>query len=193
MRHGPACARPGARILVVGTTGTGKTALAARLARRLGYPHVELDALHWGPGWTPVPVEVFRERVGRATRGPCWVVDGNYSVVRDLLWPAADTLVWLDFSLAVILWRLVRRTLRRCILREPLWNGNRESFRQALGRNSILLWALRTYRQRRRNYPELLVRPEYRHLSVVRLRSPREAEAWLRALGTRGGPEPRHR
>lgn len=117
--------RPGRRIVVVGTTGSGKTTTARRLAANLGYPHVELDALHWEPNWTPAPVEVFRRRVREVTRAACWVVDGNYSQVRDVLWPAADTIVWLDYALPVIMGRLLRRTARRALPREELWNGNR--------------------------------------------------------------------
>nr|PZN42470.1 MAG: adenylate kinase [Bacillota bacterium] len=176
--------RPGRRIVVIGTTGSGKTTLARRLAAVLDYPHVELDALHWQPHWRPAPVEVFRQRVREVTSAPCWVVDGNYSQVREILWPAADTVVWLDYPLSVILGRLLRRTARRVLLREELWNGNREDFlRSFLSRDSILLWALRSYRRRRREYPALLARPEYRHLRAIRLRSPREAEAWLQTVG----------
>ncbi len=75
------------RVAVVGTSGTGKTMLASRVARRLGIPHVELDALYWEPGWSEVSTPVFRERAGQALQGDAWVVDGNYSKVRDLVWP----------------------------------------------------------------------------------------------------------
>jgi adenylate kinase family enzyme len=47
------------RIVVVGTTGSGKTTMAGQLAGRLGYPHVEQDALNWGPDWTMRPNEEF--------------------------------------------------------------------------------------------------------------------------------------
>ncbi|HEY8393255.1 MAG TPA: adenylate kinase [Thermaerobacter sp.] len=175
--------RRGRRIVVVGTTGSGKTTAARRLAAILGYPHVELDALHWEPNWTPAPLEIFRHRVREITRAGYWVVDGNYSQVRDVLWPAADTIVWLDYALPVILGRLLRRTTRRALLREELWNGNREDIvRSFLSRDSILLWALRSYRRRRREYPALFTRPEYGHLRVIRLRSPRETDTWLRAV-----------
>lgn len=172
----------------MGTTGSGKTTTARRLAETLGYPHVELDALHWEPNWTPAPVEVFRDRVRQAIQGACWVVDGNYSVVRDIVWPAADSVVWLDYSLPVIMGRLLRRTVRRSLCREELWNGNREHLLRALfSTDSILLWALRTYRRRRREYPELFRRPEHGHLKVIRLRTPRQTEAWLEMLGAAVG------
>ena len=173
----------GQRTAVVGTSGSGKTITASQIAHRLGIPHVELDALHWEPDWTPAPLDVFRERVARALSGDAWVVDGNYGKVRDVVWGRADTVVWLDYRLTVIMGQLVRRTWRRAVTREALWSGNRESLRQTLfSRESILLWALQTYRRRRREYPVLFDRPEYAHLMVVRLRSPRETRAWLSGL-----------
>ncbi len=168
------------RIVVVGTTGTGKTILAQELSKRLGIPHVELDALYWEPHWIEPTVEVFREKVSRAVSGEAWVVDGNYSKVRDLVWPRADTIVWLDLSLPVILRRLARRTLQRLLTQEELWSGNRERLRTALfSRNSLFVWALKTYRRRRRDFSALPSQPEFAHLRIMRLRSPRAVEAWL--------------
>ena len=171
------------RIAVVGTSGSGKTTLARRLAQWLGIEHVELDALHWGPDWTPAPREVFRERVWRALGEDAWATDGNYSVVRDIVWCRADTVVWLDYSLPVVMARVTQRTVRRFVTREQLWNGNQERFRQSfLSQNSIVWWALRTYRRRKREYPVLFARPEHAHLRVVHLSSPRAAGQWLRSL-----------
>lgn len=175
------------RIVVVGTTGSGKTTLARALAERLGYDHVELDALNWGPNWTAAPDDVFCERVRTAAERPRWVADGNYSRARPELWSRADTIIWLDYAMPVIMWRLLGRTLRRIFGRQELWSGNRERFvTQFFTRDSLLLWALRTYRRRRREYPKLFAQPEYAHLTVVRLRSPRETKRWL-ATVTAGG------
>src|SRR5213594_2068303 len=101
------------RIAVVGTTGAGKTTLARQLAQRLGLRHVELDALYWEPNWTSATTGVFRERTAQALSGDSWVVDGNYGRVRDIIWSRADTIIWLDYSLPVIFWRLVWRTFWR--------------------------------------------------------------------------------
>ncbi|MBU0490401.1 MAG: hypothetical protein KKB13_00995, partial [Chloroflexi bacterium] len=91
--------------------------------------------------------------------------------------------VWLDYSLPVILWRVVWRTLRRTLTREELWSGNRETLRQALfSRESIVLWSLQTYRRRRREYPALFARPAYAHLTIVHLRSPQATRDWLSSL-----------
>jgi adenylate kinase family enzyme len=166
-------------------SGSGKTTLAAEMARRLGAPHVELDALHWGPNWTLPTVEGFREKVAGALSGERWVTDGNYSAVRDLVWGRAEMLIWLDYSLPVIMAQLVRRTLRRCLTREELWNGNRERLWEFLfTRESLWWWVLRTYRKRRRQFPELLALPEHAHLRVIRLRSPQAMREWLGEIDT---------
>ena len=163
------------RVNVIGTSSSGKTTLAIGLAERLGVPYIELDALHWEPNWTEAPNAVMRERVRSAIDGEAWVVDGNYSAVRDLVWGRADTVVWLDLPLPTILARYARRTVRRLATRQELWSGNRERLGFLLGRDSLLRWILGTYR--RREYPALLAaRPQ---ITAIRLRSAREARNWL--------------
>ena len=168
----------------MGSTGSGKTTFARELARRLGVSFVELDALAWGPNWTLVPVDLFKERVARAVEGDAWVIDGNYSGrgARDLVWPRAGTVIWLDPPLTVIFARLFERAVRRIRSGEELWpgTGNRETFRnQFLSPDNLFWWALKTYRRRRRELPLALARPEHAHLTVHRLRRPAETEAWL--------------
>jgi len=168
------------RIVVIGTSGSGKTVLACQLARQFGLPHIELDALHWDANWTMALLPVFRERVARALAGDAWVADGNYSKARDLVWPRAQLIVWLDYGLAVVFWRLFRRSLRRSLSREELWNSNRERLRdQFFSRDSLFLWALQTNRRHRAEYVALLRRPEHAHLKLVHLRSPAATRRWL--------------
>ncbi len=95
------------------------------------------------------------------------------------MWTRADTVVWLDYRLPRVMWQVTARTVRRIASGEPLWSGNRERLRMALSRDSILLWALRTYRLRRRDFPVLLDAPEAAHLHCFRFRTPRCTRAWL--------------
>jgi len=174
---------PGQRINVVGTSGSGKTTVGQAIAERLGIPFIELDALAWLPDWTNRPPEELRSLVERHTRGDVWVVDGNCGKVRDIVWPRADTVVWLDYRFLRVFGQLLRRTLRRAARREELWSGNRESFRLSfLSRDSILLWMIRTFPRRKRQYAELLARPENAHLHAIVLRTPRQTRRWLDAL-----------
>ena len=168
------------RIVVIGTTGSGKSTLAERLAERTGLRVIELDKLYWGRDWQPAPLELFRHRVEREIKDGSWIVVGNYGQVRDLVWRPADTLIWLDMPLPLVMSRLTRRTLRRSLTREELWGtGNRESLgRSFFSRQSILLWALKTHRRNRERFGA-----ECEHLSrekrVVRLKTPREVERFV--------------
>ena len=174
---------PGARIVMVGVTGCGKTTTAIHLSRILAIPHIELDSLHWQPNWVMTERQTFRQLVAQALSGSGWVTDGNYSKARDLIWARATTIVWLDYSLPVILWQLTWRTLKRIITREELWNGNRETLRGAFfSKDSLFLWVLQTYPRYRWTYPHFFASPENTHLQVIHLRSRRETAGWLRQL-----------
>jgi len=152
------------------------------LARALGAAHVELDSIYHQPGWTPLPDEEFRVRVAAATEPPRWVVDGNYSVVREVVWAKADTVVWFDLPYATVLARTIRRTVRRTATREELWNGNREPFSNLWSVNpekSIIAWAATRHGVYRRRYEEAERDLRWAHLRFVRLRSQAEADGFL--------------
>lgn len=170
------------RITVVGTSASGKTTLARRLAEALDIPHIELDALFWQPDWTPAHQEDLRARVTEALAGDAWIVDGNYSAVRDIIHARADTLIWLDYSLPLVLWRVTSRTTRRLITRAELWNGNRESLRSVFSRDSIILWALTSWGKNRHRYDALFAQPDAVRFQLIHLRSPRETRRWLESL-----------
>ena len=139
-------------------------------------PHVELDALHWGPNWTTPTDEDFRARVAESLSSPGWVVDGSYhGKLGDRVLERADFIVWLDLPFRTVARRIWIRTLRRIRTREELWAGNRETWRDALfSRDSLFVWVVTTHRSRRRRYLERLGRYQFVHL-----RSQREIEAWL--------------
>ncbi len=181
------------RVSVVGTSGSGKTTVARRLAERLGVPHVELDAHYHGPGWRPADPVAFLADVADAAAGDAWVVDGNYhAVVRDgPVWARADTVVWLDLPRAVVTGRVLRRTLRRALVRQELWNGNREPLSGLLRwdpQRSIVRWSWTTFHERRRELEAALASPACRHLDFVRLRSRAEVEGFLAEVGPGSAP-----
>lgn len=171
------------RIVVIGSSCAGKTTFAGALCAARGCARIELDELFWGPDWEPRPPAEFRRRVSEAAGGDRWVAAGNYSLARHLLWPRATTIVWLDFSFPRVLGRALRRTLRRCATREPLFHGNRESWRRSFfSRESILWWVVTTFARRRREFEALQASGEHAHLAWHRVRDPREAQALMRAL-----------
>jgi adenylate kinase family enzyme len=171
------------RIVVVGTSCCGKTAFSRNLAELLGFTRIELDELFWGPNWTPTPEGEFRRLTATAASAPRWIAEGNYGRIRDVLWPRATTVVWLNYGFFTVLFRALRRTLWRNVTKEELWHGNRESFaRSFLSRDSILVWVVTTFHRRRREFQTLRASGNYPHLFWVELRRPCEAERYLRSV-----------
>lgn len=173
---------PFQRIAIVGTTSSGKSTLAKKLAEKIGGDFIELDALHWEPNWTEAKIEVFRERVETATSSQVWVVAGNYHVVRDLVWSKAQAVIWLDYPLPLLFWRLLTRTIRRWLTREELWNGNREKlwwYFKIWSEESLFHWLFKTYWRRKREYPLLFAQPENSHLKILHFTNPSDTEDWL--------------
>jgi hypothetical protein len=119
--------------------------------------------------------------------GAGYGLDGNYGRTRDIVWSRADTIVWLDYPLWLILWRLWWRTLRRWHQKEILWDNNRERlWEHFTSRDSLFLWALMTYKRRKRDYTNLLGKPEYSYLTVFHFRWPSQTNCWL--AGVLAGP-----
>jgi adenylate kinase family enzyme len=175
--------RPMRRVSVVGSSGSGKTTFAADLAARLGVPHIELDAIHWGPDWTGLDLETFSARVREATAADGWVCDGSYSAVRPIVLERADTVVWLDLPLRTCLARMLPRTVRRIRSGELLWGGNRETWRKAfIGRDALFWWLITQHRRKRRDYAARFSGPAASHLEVHRFQTAADAEAWLSSL-----------
>ena len=172
------------RLLVIGTSCSGKTTMASSRSVILSCRHVELDRLYWLPGWRNREVEEFRELTRREVSGSCWVVDGNYSFVRDITLSRATAVIWLNYSFPRVFWRALRRTTQRVYSQDELFAGNRESFRQSfLSKDSILWWVITTWRRRKREYARLAKHPH--HPPFVKLCHPRDAEIFLDKLQER--------
>jgi adenylate kinase family enzyme len=176
---------PYKRIVVIGTTSSGKSTTARLLAEKLKLDFIELDALHWEPNWVETPDEIFHQRVDYATSTERWVVAGNYSVVRDLIWPRAEAVIWLDYPLMTIFKQLTHRTFRRWWTQEPLWGTNTENIWthfKLWSEDSLYHWLFKTYWRRKREYPLLFAEPANAHLVLIHLKSPHEANIWLSSL-----------
>jgi adenylate kinase family enzyme len=170
------------RVSVVGNSGSGKSTLGAALAARLGVPYVELDSIFHQPGWTELPRDEFRARVEAETAGNAWVIDGNYTAVRDLVWARADTVVWIDLPRPLVMRRIIARTVRRAVFRQELWNGNREPSSNWLTldpERSIIMWSWTQHAKYRVRYADAMADPALAHLTFIRLRSPAEVRAFL--------------
>jgi adenylate kinase family enzyme len=176
---------PYQRIVVIGTTSSGKSTLAKNPADTFELDFIELDALHWEANWREAHDDIFRARVDSATRAERWIVAGNYSIVRNLVWSRAEAVIWLDYSFPLVFWRLTYRTIYRAVTREELWNGDRENFWwhfKLWSDESLFHWLFKTYWRRKREIPKELNQPEHAHLKVIHFTSPKETDGWLKLV-----------
>ncbi|CAH0140533.1 hypothetical protein SRABI76_00530 [Microbacterium oxydans] len=177
------------RVLVAGVTGSGKTTLSGRIAELWDLRHVEIDGLFHGPDWTPRPE--FIDDVRAFAAEDRWVTEWQYTSkgTDEILTPRAHLAIWLDYPYRVVRTRLLRRTLSRSILRTRMWNDNVEKpiWRMFQGdpEENILAWQTKTLHKWHERMPEITA--QFPHLTVVRLRHPREAERWLQAQAGASG------
>lgn len=176
------------RMRVMGTSGSGKSRLAEQIATQFDVPRLELDAVFWDADWTYRDLADAHALIVEFTANnpDGWVIDGNWTSRLDgLLDPGtpggADALVWLDHSRPVVMGRVIRRTLRRGLLGEELWHGNRERPASWIRRDpeeNIMLWAWK-------QHPVTRQRMAARTAAgwpVIRLSEQREVDAWLASL-----------
>ena len=175
------------RVAVIGTSGAGKTTLGRALAAAMGVGFIEIDAINWGAGWRDLNThdpEAFVQRTAAAVAAEAWVSDGNYGRVRPVVWARATHLVWLDYPRAVVMRRVLWRSLIRALGGKELWpgTGNRERFSQWLDKEHPIRWAWDTHARLRARMEAALADPANAHLAVLRLRHPREAKDIARRL-----------
>jgi adenylate kinase family enzyme len=169
------------RINVIGTTGSGKTTFAKKLAETLSIPFIELDALFWEPNWQmPEDGELFN-RLESALEGSHWVLDGNYTRTLPIKWERVNTVIWLDFSFLRTFYQSISRAISRLFSKQELWpgTGNRETLIKLFSKESIVLWMVRTHGRNRKKITGFMNSPEYTQINFIQIRSPKHASDFL--------------
>ena len=170
--------RQARRVVCFGAPGSGKSTLARLLAEALGTQWISADDTCWDPGWSMPPADVQRARMLPLLAADSWVLDTPYSSVRQDVLAAVDVMVALDYPRLTSLRRLLRRTVVRAWTKQPICNGNTESFRMSFAsRESILAWHFRTWAKKRREMRDYAADPA--GPPVLLLRHPREATRLL--------------
>jgi adenylate kinase family enzyme len=170
-------------VLVYGVTGSGKTTLAERISRATSLPWYSVDELTWEPGWVEVPDDEQRRRIAEICARPEWILDTAYTRWLDVPLSRVELIVALDYPRWVSLQRLVRRTAARCWNGTIICNGNKESLRKALSRESIVRWHFRSFGRKRRRIRHWLAQAE--GPTVLHLTSPRRTDEWVAGSATR--------
>lgn len=168
----------GKRVIIIGTSCSGKSTLAKRISKKLRIPHFELDNYFWKENWTESSKEEFIEKVANLVNENNWVICGNYNKVREMLWKSATDIVWLDYPFYLVFYRAIKRTIIRAITKEKVCNGNLETFKKSFfSKESIILWVLKTYKRRKKEYPILL--KEVSEKRIYRLKNKRETTSFV--------------
>jgi adenylate kinase family enzyme len=174
------------RIAVVGTSGSGKSTFASRLAGMLGVPFIELDLINWRPGWTDrseTDPLGFKADVQAAVDQEAWTSAGNYSLARPLVWARATHVVWLDLPRPVIMRQVIWRSLQRAASGKDVFPGCREDWTRMAKADHPIRWAWDTYARRKTSYGAKMADPAYSHIKVIRCQSRAEADEALKRLG----------
>lgn len=171
------------RIVVIGSSCSGKSTFSHSLATKLEIEYIQLDQLHWLPNWVERPNDEFRALVSKAISSESWIVDGNYSVVRDVVWPRATQIIWLNHSFRLVLYRSITRSIKRVATKKRLFSGNVESFKQTFcSRDSIILWVLKTYHPKRKSYPNILKSAQAKGIKVIEFTNQSQVDNYLKNL-----------
>lgn len=142
------------RIVIVGACGSGKTSLGRHLAENLDYPLIDLDDLYWLPNWIMRPKDEILASIKKTVEAPQWVICGNHSPARKVIWSKADTIIWIDPPFLSLLWRVLKRSIRLMVTKQPICNGNYETLRRLFCKDSILYYLVTSYHKCKRRFPE---------------------------------------
>lgn len=117
--------------LIIGTSCSGKSTLSKKLAMKLKSPHYELDNYFWSNNWIAKPEKEFIELVQEILNNNSnWIICGNYSNVRNLLWDKSTDIIWLDYPLYLVFFRAIKRSIIRIYKKEKVCNNNIEKFQK---------------------------------------------------------------
>jgi adenylate kinase family enzyme len=182
------------RLVVVGTSGSGKTTMAKALSAALGVPRIELDAINWQPGWRDIAIqepEEFFRRVAEAAAGEAWVIDGNYTKSREALWPRATAFVWMDTERWEVMRRVIWRSFSRAVTKEELWpgTGNKELFRKWLDKGHPIRWAWDNWAMIRERYSTMFANGTFEGRPVYRVGNAREGRRLIARLAAERAAE----
>jgi adenylate kinase family enzyme len=169
------------KVLVIGSGGSGKSTFARRLGTLLDLEVIHLDSIYWSAGWVEMPKPEWKRTVEELLTRNAWIIDGNYSGTLEMRLDGCDTVIFLDMSRTVCIWRLLKRAvLYRNERRPDMAEGCPEGLSWEFIR---WVWG---YRERTR--PKIIKLLETSAKQVIWLRSPTEVKRFLAASRTLNNP-----
>jgi adenylate kinase family enzyme len=167
------------KIIILGSSCSGKTTLAKRLAKINHAKPIDLDDLNWLPGWKSRPTDEMIAKLENEIWGEKkWIISGNYRGTHAFTMPKATCVIWLDFRLRLVLWRMLKRTLQRIVTQEEICNGNRETiYGTFFDKENLFSYTIHTYAKRKEQFSNL--GDVYPHLEIYRITSPKKLEKFV--------------
>lgn len=170
------------KIIVTGTSGSGKTTVGKKLSKKLGISCTDLDDLYWLPEWTPREEKEFEEKILEVADGEEWIISGNYSRLSHITWPKADMVIWLDFPLYILLWRTLKRSVVRSFTKEKCCGDNHESFSRLFSKETIFYWVMRSYHRRKKSYGAYFKDPSDKPHTLVHLKTMGQVNSFIESF-----------
>jgi adenylate kinase family enzyme len=163
------------RILVIGSSGAGKSTFARRLGEKTGLKVIHLDRLYWKPNWVETADKNdWKAVVQKALAGDAWIIDGNYSGTLEMRAEKCDTVIFLDLPPALCVYRILKRlAFHRPGARPDMADGCDERFDREFIK---LTW---NYPTRSKPKVEALLKRFEREKKIIRLKSKRDIENFL--------------
>jgi adenylate kinase family enzyme len=157
------------RIVIIGTSCSGKSTLAKKISKKLNIIHYELDQYYWKENWTTLSNDEFKNIVQNLISNETWVICGNYSNVRNIIWNRSTDIIWLNYPFYIVFFRAIKRSFIRALKKEIVCNGNIETFRQSFfSKDSIILWVIKTYWKRKKEYLNLLANISNKKIHILK-------------------------
>jgi len=165
------------KIIVIGSSGAGKTYFSQRLSELLEVDLIHIDRVYWKPGWTEPAKDEWRETLSGILRRDSWIIDGNYTATLEMRLAACDTAIFLDIRRTLCTWRVIRRTFR-------YWRRRRPDMAEGCAEWLDLKFLLFVWNYPNRTRPRIMsmlhsAKPSTR---VVHLRSPRDVRQFIAHL-----------
>lgn len=114
------------KIIVLGRTASGKTTLANKLGKILDIQVHHLDKIFWKDNGDHLHQVEFIEKVNEIMKKPTWIIDGDNprSKTLDMRIANADTIIFYDIPLFLVLWRQTKRFFKYYNQVRPDMGGN---------------------------------------------------------------------
>lgn len=162
------------RILVIGSSGAGKSTFAKRLGTATGVKVIHLDQIHWKPNWTEPPKEEWRATLEDALKGEAWIMDGNFGGTMEMRMAACDTVIFLELPRLVCIYRILKRVARHYGKKRPdMAEGCNEKFDW-----KFIKWVW-NYPEKTKPKAEAIMNKFRDEKTVIRLTSRKEIESFF--------------